>query len=83
MPADITIITSLYRAEAYLPVYTGRVLGVAAQVKAAGLALELALVANDPTDRERALISQLEGTLRDSGTATAIRLDVPREPLYA
>jgi hypothetical protein len=75
----ISIITSLYRTQAHLPAYSARVIDVAAQVQAAGLALEVVLVANDPTpgeqDHLRRLVEALDGS--------AIRLDVPRESLYA
>lgn len=75
----ISIITSLYRAEAHLPAYRARVLDVAAQVRAAGLALEVVLIANDPTPGEQDHLRRLVEALDDR----AIRLDVPRENLYA
>ncbi len=77
----ISIITSLYRSEAHLPAYTTRVLDVAGQVQAAGLALEVVLVANDPTVQEQDHLRRLIEAL--DGLGTAIRLDVPRESLYA
>jgi hypothetical protein len=75
----ISIITSLYRAEAHLAAYSARVIDVAAQVQAAGLALDVVLVANDPTPAEQDHLRQLVDALGGS----AIRLDVPRESLYA
>lgn len=77
----ISIITSLYRSEAHLPAYTTRVLDVAGQMQAAGLALEVVLVANDPTTQEQDHLRRLIEAL--DGLGTAIRLDVPRESLYA
>jgi hypothetical protein len=75
----ISIITSLYRAEAHLSAYRARVLDVVAQVQAAGLALEVVLVANDPTPGEQDHLRRLVDALGGS----AIRLDVPHESLYA
>ena len=63
----ISIITSLYRAEAYLPAYSQWVIEVAAQVKAAGLALEIVLVANDPSVGEQTLMDQLAAALESAG----------------
>jgi hypothetical protein len=81
--ADITIITSLFRAESHLPAYCQRVLDVAAQVKAAGLIVEIVLVANDPSDHERERLAQLAENLDAAGTGIAFRLEVQRENLYA
>jgi hypothetical protein len=75
----ISIVTSLYRAEAHLSTYRARVLDVSAQVQAAGLALEVVLIANDPTPAEQDHLQQLVDALGSS----AIRLDVPHESLYA
>jgi hypothetical protein len=77
----ISVITSLYRSEAHLPAYRARVLDVAGQVKAAGLALEVVLVANDPTDGERDHLRHLAWSV--DGIGTVIPLEVPRENLYA
>ena len=81
--ASISIITSLYRAEALLSAYNRRVIDVAAQVHAAGLTLEFVLVANDPSAGEHMRLAQLAAALESAGTAGVIRLDVPRENLYA
>lgn len=81
--ADISIITSLFRAESHLPAYCRRVLDVAAQVKAAGLTVEMVLVANDPSEYERQRLAHLAEDLDAAVTGTAIRLEVPRENLYA
>ncbi|MBN2304805.1 MAG: hypothetical protein JXQ72_10030 [Anaerolineae bacterium] len=81
--ADISLITSLYRADAYLEAYSRHVLDVAAELQTAGLNLEMVLVANEPSDRERALIRQLTADLDAIPAARAVVLDVPRESVYA
>jgi hypothetical protein len=83
MSADVSIITSLYQAKAHLADYILRVQMVALQLKQARVALELVLVANDPSEWEQKILSDLARALETTKTATVIRLDVPREPLYA
>lgn len=81
---DISLITSLYRAEAHLAAYSRRLLAVAAEVKqSAGLALEVIVVANDVTPRERAQIEQLTAQAEAAGTLHVVPLYVPRETIYA
>lgn len=79
---DLSLITSLYRAEPYLAAYTGHVRRVAAQVRSAGLSLELVIVANDATDRERALLAPLVAA-GEAGELAVQVLHVPRETIYA
>ena len=83
MSADVSVITSLYQAKAYLADYILRVQMVAFQLKQAGVTLELVLVANDPSDWEKKILDDLAKALETAKTAVVIRLDVPREPLYA
>ena len=79
---DLSLITSLYRAEPYLAAYAGHVRQVAAQMRAAGLSLELVIVANDANDRERALLAPLVAA-GESGELAVQVLHVPRETIYA
>lgn len=79
---DISLITSLYRAEPYLEAYTRHVLNVAAQVQAAGLSLEIVLVANDPSDAERRQIDQLSTAAQTAGTPHIVTLAVPHGTVY-
>ncbi len=83
MSADVSIITSLYQAKAHLANYILRVQMVALQLKQAGVTLEMILVANDPSDWEKKILGDLVRALETAQTASVIRLDVPREPLYA
>jgi hypothetical protein len=80
---DISLITSLFRAEVHLDGYARQVREVAAQVQGAGRSLEVILVANEPAERERDLIRELAAALEAAGTARAMLLEVPRESLYA
>lgn len=80
---DISLITSLYRAEAYWETYAQGVVEVARQLKEAGVSLEMVLVANDPSEQERASIHDLANTLQANQTASVITLEVPRETVYA
>jgi hypothetical protein len=83
MSADVSVITSLYQAKAHLADYLLRVQMVALQLKQAGVALEVVLVANDPSEWEQKILGDLARALETALTAAVIRLDVPREPLYA
>lgn len=81
---DISLITSLYRAERHLPAYTQRALDVAATVRAeAGLSLELVIVANDATPAERAELERLANAAAVTGTPQVVIDHVPRETVYA
>ncbi|MBN1200760.1 MAG: hypothetical protein JXJ20_02775 [Anaerolineae bacterium] len=80
---DISLITSLYRAETHLEAYRRHVLDVAAQVQTAGLALELILVANEPTDGERLHIRQMQTALEADQVAVMHVIEVKRETVYA
>ncbi len=71
----ITLITSLYRSEKFLPAY---IKDVEAFHKASeGITLELIIVANDITEKEKELLSSL------SKHEWIRVIEVPRENLYA
>jgi hypothetical protein len=80
---DISLITSLFRAEAHWETYTRGVADVARQLKAADVSLEMVLVANDPSEQERSCLHDLADTLQTSQTASVVTLEVPRETIYA
>ncbi|MCU0512455.1 MAG: glycosyltransferase [Anaerolineae bacterium] len=70
---DVTLITSLYRGEAHLPAYGERVRQLLAALAAAGLALEVLVVANAATPAERSRLAALPVRV----------LHTDRETLYA
>lgn len=74
---DISLYTSLYRTEAYLPTYLERALRTIEVLRAAGLTLELVMIANDASDAERALLARLQDAYEHVQV-----MYVPREPLY-
>jgi hypothetical protein len=76
--ADLAIITSLYRSNRFLPGYLKRLHLVTREIRQAGLAAEVVLVANDPSARERALLARLAAS-----PFQVTVLEVPRETLYA
>lgn len=80
MPA-LSLITSLYRSEAHLPMYIQRVRDAhtALQSLAPNFALEIVVVANDATDAEKRLLKDFAAT----PDVTVNVLHVPRESLYA
>ncbi len=70
---DITLITSLYRSEAHLPAYTARIQKFLPIIAAAGIQLEILVIANDATPAEKTLLETLPARV----------IHVPRESLYA
>jgi glycosyltransferase involved in cell wall biosynthesis len=81
---DISLVTSLYRSEAFLKEYTRQVLDVAAHLKQdAGLMLEVVIVANDASEDERRWIRELTAGANMAGTPTIFPIYVERETLYA
>ncbi len=77
---DVSLITSLYRAAAFLEAYTTHVSRVIPVVQDAGITVELIIIVNDATDEERTCIEHLTAAL---GEAVVRPLYVPRETLYA
>ncbi|MFW5748053.1 MAG: glycosyltransferase [Chloroflexota bacterium] len=77
---DVSLVTSLYRSNAFLPRYIDQADRVARAVAAAGLTLELILVPNDATPTERDLIDDF---VHQADTYTVRVLHVPRESVYA
>jgi hypothetical protein len=75
---DVSLITSLYRSDAHIETYSARVFTLLRAAAAQGFAVELLIIANDPTPIERAALSDLT---RESDAVRV--LDVPRETLYA
>jgi hypothetical protein len=70
---DLSLITSLYRGEKFLPTYGQHVKRVLAQLLSAGLSAEILVIANDPTPIERKLLADLPIHL----------IETERETLYA
>jgi hypothetical protein len=81
---DISLVTSLYRSEAFLEEYTHQVLEVAMHLKQdAGLSLEVVIVANDASEDERRWIRELSDAASMTGTPTIFPIYVERETVYA
>jgi hypothetical protein len=78
---DVSLITSTYRAEAYLHAYRNNVRQLAHEFAQAGKTLELVIVANDPTPNEDTYLTELESERWDGLTVQVQR--VPRESVYA
>lgn len=74
---NLSIITSLYRTEEFLPRYAERAQMVFAELAAADVQAELVLVANDATTMERDLLAAL------AAAVPGRVLHVPRETIYA
>jgi len=69
----VSLITSLYRGEAYLPTYGQHVKRLLSSVEQAGLDVEILVIANDPTPTERTLLAELPVRV----------IETARETLYA
>jgi len=82
MSIDLSIITSVYRGGRFLSRYRSRLYEVAKDVKDAGIALEVVMVANDAQPDEADEISRLEHEVGSVLTNLQI-VHVPRETLYA
>lgn len=79
---QISLVTSLYRAADFLPLYMPRLLSVSTVLHGAGIQLEVVLVANDPSPAEQAVLDMLSAKATEAGLRI-IRLEVPRESVYA
>lgn len=77
---DISLITSLYRSDQFIQAYSAHLRRVAAEIRSAGLSLEVIIVTNDATPVERQAIAQLAESPDLFTLQTAF---VPRETLYA
>lgn len=75
---DISLISSLYRAAAYMPSFFDAARTVESEVREAGYSIEFVIVANDAQPGERALIDAFMQSV-----PTARVLHVERESLYA
>lgn len=69
----LSLITSLYRSDAYLPAYGQRIQRVLSQLEQMGVSAEILVIANDPTPTERTLLAGLPIRL----------IETERESLYA
>jgi hypothetical protein len=77
---DISIVTSLYQSEKFLPIYINHVLKVAQSLADYGISFEVVIVANDASKREHALIDDL---VTHAKTFQIIPIYVDRETVYA
>ena len=80
---DISLITSLYKTEQFLPQYVEEAKKIAREVKAAGLELEFILVPNEASEEERRLLTELDKYLITEQIATLQIHYVALETLYA
>jgi glycosyltransferase involved in cell wall biosynthesis len=74
----LSIVTSTYRAEAYLPKYIRHALEVSWQLANQGITVEYVMIANDPTPQE---LQSLHEFRREHGNVHLI--EVVREGVYA
>lgn len=81
--ADISLITSSYKSEDFLPSYSKHVFEVASQLKCAGLSLEVIVVINDASEKEAALLTDLCCSLQQIENVDMKLLHVERESIYA
>src|SRR5690242_9773866 len=77
---DISIVTSLFRSDEFLPAYIKVVSKAAAQLHAAGVSLEVVIVANDASPLEQKLIEQF---VTQAKTFEVVPHYVLRESVYA
>jgi hypothetical protein len=83
MMVDVSLVSSLYRTEKFLPHYAEHLLRLAKEAREAGLALEIVIIPNEATETERRIIEQLQ---QDADVAQTVSLQifyVPRENLHA
>lgn len=81
--ADISLVTSLYRGTRWLPSFVSAVETVCGELRAAGLELQLVVVANDATATHRYWLSHLSQRLSSEGLGSLDVQQVSRETLYA
>lgn len=81
--ADISLVTSLYRGERWLPSYAGAVETVCRDLRDEGLKLQMIVVVNDGRATHRYWLSHLSRLLSKEHIGTLDVLYVGREPLYA
>lgn len=74
----ISLITSLYRAEAYLPKYIRHALEVGWQFDAQGITVEYLIIANDPTAQEQQSLHEFQQEYTNARV-----IEVVREGVYA
>lgn len=79
---DVSIITSLYRSEAYVRPYTRWLRRVAKRLAAASVVHEVIVIANDATPSEREGLRQLRNQLEPVPACRLVVTHVPRETLY-
>lgn len=78
---DLSIVTSLYRSDAFLERYRDHLLQVGQSLHEAGFPFEVVFAINDATPFERQILTALEA---DTNKPFAVKLlFVEREPLYA
>jgi glycosyltransferase involved in cell wall biosynthesis len=77
---DISIVTSLFRSDEFLPAYVRVVSKTAAALHKAGVSLEVVIVANDASPNERSLIEKF---IAGADTFRVVPLYVLRESVYA
>lgn len=80
---DISLITSLYKSQQFLPQYIALAKKLARDVKKAGLDLELVIIPNEASENEQNLLRELQDFLHRENIATVQIHDVERESLYA
>ena len=67
---DVSLITSLYQTEQFLPQYIEAAKNLAREVKSAGLDIEFVIIPNEASDEERRLLTELDKFLVAEKIAT-------------
>lgn len=80
---DISLVSSLYRTEKFLPQFAEHVLRLGKEATNSGLTLEIVLIPNDASEAERAVIEQLQHDAEIAQTLLIQILYVPRENLHS
>ena len=81
--AGLSLVTSLYGGERWLPSYTEAAGGVACELEQHHIPLELIVVVNDAGRTQRHWLARLAERMRDTATSRLHVLEVGRETLYA
>ena len=77
---DISVVTSIYHGEVYLPAFLEHVAAVSEKLHAMGIGSEFILILNDASRHERRLVERFVSTC-DASLALSLHY-VPREPIY-
>lgn len=82
--ADVSLVTSLYKAEPFLTAYSAAVQDLGKQLHGTGLEIEIVLLPNDTSAGERTLIDKLQAAVERMSPAVRLQVIPTRlESIYA